>query len=137
MSTSPTPRLAETAHVLTVPSEEAMYDFLTGLNVSGVNPEVPCATVDQYGSATFLSTLTDPDAAHVNYVYSDEGGHSRCIAQCENCGSEGDRDDWSPTYPVLALVTEWPDAQRLAENDFIDPWWLRLSSPGQRQDGGQ
>lgn len=109
--------------VLTVPSEEAMYDFLTALNVSGSCPELSCAG----SGAAFLATLTDPDADHVHIIRADSSGQAHC---CE-CSHEGGTctefraEPW-PTYPVSALVTEWPDMERVAAEDYIDAWW---SSP--------
>lgn len=112
---------AETAQVLSVPSEDAMFEFLTGLNVSGLHPEVACSMGE---GGAFLATLTDPDADHVYIIRSASDGREHC---CE-CAHEGGKchefrtDPW-PRYPVLALVTEWPEVERCAA-DEIDTWWL-------------
>lgn len=118
-------------------SEYYLFELLTALNVSGINPEVPCVStfdVDHTGKRpniavqTFLATLTEPDASFVNYITSDENGHSRCVVGCENCGSEA-RYDWEPTYPVTAVLGVEPDAER-AEEDDIDTWWRLKGEEG-------
>lgn len=117
------PGLAERdlPRLLTVPDEESMYGLLVALNY-GANPEVAC--VD--GGRAFISTLTDPDADHVNYVYTDESGHSRCVVGCENCGSEGNqRADWKPRYPVTAILSQMPHLDRAAEDEIEEAEWLR------------
>lgn len=109
--------------ILTVPSEEAMFALLTGLNVSGVHPELPCLA----GQAAFLATLTDPDADYVHIVRTASDGREHCHS-CSGCTHERDdcvefsAEPW-PRFPVLALVSEWPDARR-CEEDEIDAWWL-------------
>lgn len=119
------------AVALRVPSEYAMFELLTGLNTSGIHPEVPCMWAQDIGSpgrpnlcvAPFLATLTDPDADRVNYIVSDESGLSRCMVGCDNCGSEGNEEWEPPSYPVTALVTAWPDEARCRE-DEINVWWI-------------
>lgn len=125
----------EVPATIKVPSEEAMFDLLSGLNVSGVHPELPCITQPgRYGVAPFLATLTDPDAAHVNYIVSDERGRSRCMVGCDNCGSE-DVEHYQPTYPVIALIGEWPDADR-CRDDEISTWWLDTVGVPAQVEGG-
>lgn len=109
------------ARILVVPSEEAMLHLLDGLNVSGLYPELPCIHLSGIGA--WVACLTDPDASYVNYVYPDENGHSRCVVGCDNCGTEGVSDDFKPIYPVLTVVAAWPDLQRIADENYIDPWW--------------
>jgi hypothetical protein len=115
--------------VLIVPSEDAMYDFLTALNVSGEHPELACSTT---GGASFLAGLTEPDADHVHITVTE--GDTGVVHCCE-CAHPGvraiewDPNSWSPTYPVLALVTSWPDMVRVAEEDYIDAWWLTPTPP--------
>ncbi len=114
----------EAAVVVSVPSEDAMFELLSGLNVSGIHPELPSMRVTESGGvAPFLATLTDPDADHVNYITSDERGLSRCIVGCDNCGSMDQSDDWTPEYPVSVLVGEWPDVDR-CRVDEIEVWWV-------------
>lgn len=115
---------------LTVPTEDAMFELLTGLNVSGHHPELPCVTVVDVGGpgapnlavSPFLATLTDPDADRVNYIASDGSGRSQCVMNCDNCGSANHPTDGSPRYPITALVAVWPDEDR-CHDDGIDIWW--------------
>ncbi len=108
--------------ILTVPSEEAMLAFLTALNVSGFHPEMACSDA----GAPFLAGLTDLDADHVHITATEaDTGYVHCC-ECMHPGepaNEWDPNSWKPTYPVLALVTEWPDMVRVADEDYIDPWW--------------
>lgn len=114
----------EPAQILSVPNEEALQHFLDALNVSGLHPELACASS---GGASFLAGLTEPDADHVHITATDaDSGVVHCC-ECAHPGeraNEWDPNSWRPIYPVLALITEWPDAERVAAEDFIDPWWL-------------
>lgn len=127
----------EAAVTLSVPSEDAMFDLLSALNQSSITPELPCVWVKDVGGAggkpnlavaPFLATLTDPDAGHVNYISSDESGRSRCTMQCDDCGSGGEKDWEPPSYPVTALVADWPDEERCRENE-IEMWWIAATVP--------
>jgi hypothetical protein len=104
--------------LLTVASEEHLYELLAALNVSGINPEVACLFADK----PFLATLTDPDADHVEYVQTDEGGRIHCCNCHEHRPIDCAEANWEPRYPVQALLTEEPDADRAREDD-IDVWW--------------
>ncbi len=112
-----------TPRLLTVPDEQAMQHLLDALNVSGLHPELACSAG---AGASFLAGLTDPDADHVHYTVTDsDQGVAHCC-ECSHPGvraNEWDPNSWRPTYPVTALVTEWPDMERVAAEDFIDPWW--------------
>lgn len=129
MTGYPAAELAQPGPVaLSVPDENAMYELLHGLNVTGEHPELPCTWIysvtsgrTTWHAAPFLATLTEPDAAHVNYIVTDEDGRAPCPSGCEECGSEP--QDWTPTYPVWALVAVWPDAGR-CRDDEINTWWL-------------
>lgn len=114
---------AVTEVLLSVPSKEAMFDFLTALNVSGEHPEVPCVVVG--GGRTFLASLTDPDADYVHITSNGSSGYYECcgcIHSGEPC-TEYCESRWEPTYPVTALVSAWPNSSRVAEEDYIDSWW--------------
>lgn len=115
--------------VLSVPSEDALFDFLSALNWSGIHPELPCSTRGR----AFLAGLTEPDADHVHILATDgDSGTAHCC-ECAHPGEpagEWDVNSWEPPYPVLALVTEWPDLERCRE-DEIDPWWTRVTPPGE------
>lgn len=117
---------------LVVPSEEALLGLLSGLNVSGLNPEV----AGRDGAAAFVASLTDPDADYVNIITSGSDGQARCQHACECC--DGD-PEWEPTYPVAVLLSEEPDADRCRE-DEIDPWWTRallVGRPDASPEGGE
>lgn len=110
--------------LLSVPSEDAMFELLSAMNVSGITPELACSV-----PGVLIATLTDPDADHVHYVHTDEGGRVHCC-ECTHGELVGDVwvtacDEalWKPNYPVTATVTEWPDEQRCREDD-IDAWWI-------------
>lgn len=115
---------AEIALILTVPDEASMQHFLDALNVSGLHPEVPCCVPG--GGASFLAGLTEPDADHVHITVTEaDTGVVHCC-QCSHPGLRADKWDpnrWEPTYPVLALVTKWPDEKRVDDEGYIHPWW--------------
>jgi hypothetical protein len=129
--THSTDKDAASPALLAVSNEEALYDFLTALNVSGLHPELACTIHD--ASAPFLAGLTEPDADHVHITVTEaDSGVVHCC-ECSHPGeraNEWDPNRWEPRYPVLALVTEWPDMARVVEEDFIDPWWTRPLPPG-------
>lgn len=112
------------ATVLCVSSEEALFAFLDALNVSGLHPELACTI--QGASAPFLAGLTDPDADHVHFTVTDSDSGVVHCCECSHPGERADRWDansWRPTYPISALVTEWPDMARVDAEDHIDAWW--------------
>lgn len=114
----------ELPRLIEVPSEEAMYALLCGLNY-GEMPELACT----WKGLAFVATLTDPDADYVNYIHADESGLSRCPTSCDNCGTADRIDDpWKPTYPVVALLAVVPNAERAAQ-DGTDTWWTTATSP--------
>lgn len=122
---------------LSIPDEDALFELLHALNVSGEHPELPCVMVysvtvgrTTWHHAPFLATLTEPDAAHVNYIVSGEDGRSRCENGCEECGSDGDEPWTPPQWPVTALVGVWPDEKRCRE-DEINTWWSPSTPPGE------
>ena len=96
-----TPALAERFEILT-----EQLEILTGL------------------WATPLGGRFTHQGRHYTVTDSDQG-----VAHCCECSHPGvranewDPNSWRPTYPVTALVTEWPDMERVAAEDFIDPWW--------------
>ena len=119
--------------ILSVPSEEAMFDLLSALNMSGIHPELPCSTNGAGGG--FLAGLTEPDADHVHITNSEaDSGRVHCC-ECSHPGeraNQWDPNSWEPRYPVLALVTAWPDPERVAQEDYIDPWWTRTAPPAEQ-----
>jgi hypothetical protein len=119
--------------ILSVPSEDAMFDLLSALNVSGLHPELACTLPS--GGMSFLAGLTEPDADHV-HITATEGDTG--VVHCCECSHPGERANqwdpnvWEPIYPVLALVVQWPDMGRVAEEDYLDPWWTSVTPPGEK-----